>query len=110
MSLFGRLVSGTILVLLATMAVLIWISEGTLRHDLERDLAAGLEREARVIAAALPADSLAARAAVHRFSARDGRRITLIDPAGRVVAESNAPDEALSAILNHSGRPEVQAA
>ena len=110
MSLFGRLVSGSILVLLAAMAVLVWISEGTLRHDLERDLAGALEREARVIAAALPADSLAARQAVHRFSAQDGRRITLIDRTGRVVAESNAPDEALGAILNHSGRPEVRAA
>ena len=110
MSLLGRLVSGTVMVLLAAMAVLVWTSEGTLRHDLEKDLASALEREARVIAAALPADSLAARAAVHRFSTEDGRRITLIDVHGRVVAESNAPDEALGAILNHSGRPEVRAA
>lgn len=110
MSLLGRLVAGTILVLLTAMALLLWISEGTLRHDLEHDLATALEREARVIAAALPADSLAARAAVHRFSREDGRRITLINTHGRVVAESNAPDEALGSIADHSGRPEVRAA
>ena len=110
MSLLGRLVTGTVLVLLAAMAVLVWTSEGTLRHDLERDLANGLEREARLIATALPADSTGARAAVHRFSREDGYRITLIDPTGRVVAESNAPDEALGAILNHAGRPEVRTA
>src|SRR5262249_8006028 len=77
---------------------------------LEHDLASALEREARVIAAALPADSLGARAAVHRFSSVDGYRITLIDPHGRVVAESNAPDQALGNIADHSNRPEVRAA
>ena len=106
MNLSGRLVSGTILVLLATIAVLVWVAEGTLRRDLERDMTAGLEREARVIAAALPADSLAARAAVHRFSRENGHRITLIDSAGRVVAESGVPDASLADIANHATRPE----
>ena len=106
MNLSGRLVSGTILVLLATVAVLVWVAEGTLRRDLERDMTAGLEREARVIAAALPADSLAARAAVHRFSRENGHRITLIDTAGRVVAESGVPDVSLADIANHATRPE----
>ena len=110
MNLPGRLVSGTIFTLVAAMAILLWTSEGTLRRDLEHDLANALEREARLIAAALPADSLGARAAIHRYSREDGYRITLIDPAGRVVAESNAPDEALGSILNHAGRPEVKAA
>ncbi|MEO6067090.1 MAG: ATP-binding protein [Gemmatimonadales bacterium] len=110
MNLPGRLVSGTILVLVLTMAVLIWTSEGTLRHDLERDLASGLEREARVIAAALPSDLVGQRTAVHRFSRESGHRITLIDPHGRVVAESGAPDASLGAIADHSGRPEFRAA
>ena len=106
MNLSGRLVSGTILVLLATLAVLVWVAEGTLRLDLEHDMTAGLEREARVIAAALPTDSIAARAAVHRFSHENGHRITLIDAAGRVLAESGVPDVNLAAIANHANRPE----
>ncbi|HWA41174.1 MAG TPA: histidine kinase dimerization/phospho-acceptor domain-containing protein, partial [Gemmatimonadales bacterium] len=110
MNLAGRLVSGTILVLVVTMAVLMWIAEGALRRDLERDLTAGLEREARVIAAALPADSLGARAAVHRFSRENGHRITLIDSTGRVVAESRVTDNELPAIADHSTRPEFRVA
>lgn len=110
MNLPGRLVFGTILVLLATMAVVVWIAKGALRRDLERDLAAGLEREARVISAALPEDSLAARAAVHRFSRENGHRITLIDSTGRVVAESGVPDINLGAIADHSARPEFRSA
>ncbi len=110
MNLPGRLVAGTILVLVAAMAVLVWASEVSLRRDLEHDLAQALEREARVIATALPADSVAQRAAVHRFSRENGHRITLIDTLGRVIAESDAPDAALGAIANHADRPEVRAA
>ena len=110
MKLAGRLVTGTLFVLLATMAVLVWLSERALRRDLERDLASALEREARVIAAALPADSLARRSAVHRFSSENGHRITLIDSTGRVVAESGVPDVNLGAIANHADRPEFRTA
>jgi signal transduction histidine kinase len=110
MSLLGRLVSGTILVLILAIGVLVWAAEGSLRRDLERDLATGLEREARLIATALPIDSLGARAAVHRFSAQNGHRITLIDSTGRVLAESGVPDASVSAMENHLHRPEVQAA
>ena len=110
MTLAGRLVSGTMLVLMATMAVLVWTSEGTLRRDLEEDLAGALEREARVIVAALPAESTEQRAAVHRFSRVNGHRITLIDAHGRVLAESGVPDASLGAIADHSERPEVRAA
>lgn len=110
MNLGGRLVSGTLFVLVVTMVVLIWTSEGTLRRDLEHDLAAALEREARLVAAALPDDSLGQRAAVHRLSREDGHRITIIDTSGRVVAESGAPDAGLGAIADHSARPEFRAA
>ena len=110
MTLLGRLVSGTILVLILTIGVLVWAAEGTLRRDLEHDLAAGLEREARLIATALPADGPGARAAVHRFSRENGHRITIIDTLGHVLAESGVPDASVSSMENHLHRPEVQAA
>ena len=110
MTLLGRLVTGIILVLVLTIGVLVWTAEGTLRRDLEHDLAAGLAREARIIATALPADSARARAAVHRFSRENGHRITLIDTLGRVLAESGVPDASVHAMENHLQRPEVQAA
>ncbi len=57
---FGkRLVVGTLLVLVLTMAVLLWAAERSLRRDLEGDVARALENEAKLIREALPADSLA---------------------------------------------------
>jgi two-component system phosphate regulon sensor histidine kinase PhoR len=110
MSLLGRLVTATLLVLVVAMGALVWAAEVSLRRDLANDLATALEREARLVAAALPADSAGRRAAVHRLGAESGHRITLIDAEGRVVAESNAPDGALGSIGNHAGRPEVRQA
>jgi two-component system phosphate regulon sensor histidine kinase PhoR len=47
---------------------------------------------------------------VHRLARQNGHRITLIDRAGRVRADSDFPPGPLPAIENHAGRPEVRAA
>ena len=78
-----RLVAGTLLVLVLTVAVLLWTAERSLRRDLESDVASTLESEARLIREALPDDSSAWDETVHRLSRENGRRITLVDsPAG----------------------------
>jgi acyl-CoA synthetase (AMP-forming)/AMP-acid ligase II len=68
-------------------------SEVSLRRDLEADIATSLEREARLVSNALPADSTEWEATVKRLRAESGLRITLIDSAGRVRAESDVPEE-----------------
>ena len=108
---FGkRLVVGTLLVLVLTMAVLLWAAEQSLRRDLEGDVARALENEAKLIREALPADSLAWGDAVSRFAQQNKHRITLVDSSGRVRADSDVPPETLPSVENHAARPEVRAA
>jgi two-component system phosphate regulon sensor histidine kinase PhoR len=104
-----RLVAGTLLVLVLTVAVLLWSAERSLRHDLENDVATTLEGEARLIRQALPADSDAWAETVGRLARENGRRITLVDSSGRVRADSDFPS-GLPPLENHRDRPEIRAA
>lgn len=83
-----RLVAGTLVVLFFTVSILVWSAERSLRADLEADIARTLEHEARLVGAALPADSLAWDAAVRRLAADDAHEIELLDATGRVRASS----------------------
>jgi two-component system, OmpR family, phosphate regulon sensor histidine kinase PhoR len=105
-----RLVLGTVLILILAVAVLLWGAERSLRRDLEGDIARGLENEARLIGAALPADSLGWDEAVHRLALQNRHRVTLVDQSGRVRADSDFPPGPLPPLENHAGRPEVRAA
>lgn len=110
MSLAKRLVVGTIAILILAVLVLLWGAERSLRRDLEGEIARGLEREGRLIREAIPADSLAWDAAVHRLARQSNHRITLVDRTGRVRADSDFPSGPLPAIENHAGRPEIRGA
>ncbi|MFZ5625413.1 MAG: ATP-binding protein [Gemmatimonadota bacterium] len=110
MSFAGRLVAGTVLVLVFTMLVLVWVSERALRRDLERDAGYMLEREARLVSEALPVNPAAWQATVRRLARQTSHRITLIDPTGRVLADSDFPEGPLPPIANHATRPEVREA
>ena len=110
MNFAGRLVGGTIAVIVVAILVLVAGAEIALRQDLERDIRATLEREARLVNEALPKDSLAWQPTVERLARELGVRITLIASDGRVVAESDEPPETIPHIENHGGRPEVRSA
>ena len=105
-----RLVAGTLLVLVTAVAVLLWAAERSLRHDLVGDIERSLESEALLIREALPADSLAWSAVVHRLAGQNHRRITLVDRHGVVRADSDFPEGPLPPLQNHLDRPEVRAA
>ncbi len=106
----GRLVLGTILVLLLAIITLVWVSQRGLRTDLEREITRSLRNEVRLVAQVLPADSAAWQAAVGRYAAASGHRITVIDRDGWVVAETGLPPGSREHLENHAGRPEVAAA
>ena len=110
MSFAARLVWGTILVIVAAIAIHVVGAEIALRGDLERDTRFNLEREARLVSRALPVDSLAWPTAVAQIARETGLRVTLIAPDGRVVAESDEAPESVPRIENHAARPEVREA
>ena len=101
-----RLVAGTLLVLFFTIGVLVWTAERTLRDDLRADLARTLEREARLIHGSLPADSARWAVVVRRVAVADGTRVTVLDPAGRVLADSDQP--AAAGRTSFAAMPEVR--
>ena len=111
MSFARRLILGVLLILLVTVGTLVIVAERALRRDLERDIAQGLEHEARLVRAALPADSLTWQDVVRRFGQETGHRITVVDRSGRVRADSDFPPGPLPATIeNHGSRAEIRAA
>jgi two-component system phosphate regulon sensor histidine kinase PhoR len=105
----GRLVVGS-LVIITVFALLVVVTlEQRLRTRLTHQTTTMLLREARLVGqqwvAGIDADSVA------NVAGRAlGVRVTLIDPAGRVVGDSEFEEPALSRLENHSERPEVAAA
>jgi two-component system phosphate regulon sensor histidine kinase PhoR len=110
MKLATRLFLSMSLLVAAAVIGSIIAADAVLRRDLEAETAATLEAEARLLAASLPADSSRwpeiARAAGQQL----GRRVTLIDPEGRVRGDADFDRAALAGLENHAGRPEVRAA
>jgi signal transduction histidine kinase len=83
-----RLVAGTLLVLVFALAVLVWTAKRSLRTALEADVARGLEREAVLVAEALPADSTRWPATLRRLAVTGGHTIEVRDRSGRPLAGS----------------------
>jgi two-component system phosphate regulon sensor histidine kinase PhoR len=98
-----------IIPLVIPFALFLWWTEADLRPRLEAEVGASLERQAQVIrattGAAAYSDSLA-----DALGEASGSRITLIDPTGRVVGDSEVDFGQLPEVENHAGRPEVAAA
>jgi two-component system, OmpR family, phosphate regulon sensor histidine kinase PhoR len=106
-----RLVAGTLLVLVLAVAVLLLAAERSLRRDLVGDIERTLESEAGLIREAISPDSGTWGETVRRLAESQGnRRITLVDRAGRVRADSDFPPGPLPAIESHLDRPEIRAA
>lgn len=100
-SLIGRLLGLYAVIFLATLALFGAVVAGATNRVLEQQIIDDLVEEARVIDAALPpGDDVAARAI-----AAGGRfRLTIIDPEGSVVFDSQFDAESME---DHGGRPEV---
>jgi signal transduction histidine kinase len=110
MTFASRLIGGTIAVIVVAIVVLVAGAELALRRDLESDIRATLEREARLVVHGLSADTTTWQDQVEQVARETGLRVTLIARDGRVVAESDEAREAIPRIENHASRPEVQSA
>src|SRR5205823_8843361 len=105
-----RLFLTTSLLLAVAVGGLIVAADRLLRRYLEEEIAQGLEREARLVAMLLPADSLTWPEAARALGQRIGHRITLIDPTGKVRGDTEFDRASLAQLENHFTRPEVRAA
>ena len=111
MTLGRRLLVSYLGVVAVAGVVLVTGADWSLRRRLTREAGLELEREAGYLAAAVGTrrgaelDSLVAR-----LTRETGRRLTVIDTAGRVIADSDFPDSVLTSLENHRTRPEFQAA
>jgi len=110
MRLATRFFLATGALVLITVAALTVCADGLVRRQLLAAEEASLEREARLVATEVPADSAEWSPAAHRLGGIIGRRVTLIDPTGRVRGDAEFPPEALPHLQNHLSRPEVQQA
>jgi signal transduction histidine kinase len=110
MRLVTRLFLSMSLLVAAAVTGSIIAADAVLRRDLEAETAATLEAEARLLAGFLPADSARWPEIAHTAGQQLGRRVTLIDPTGRVRGDAEFDRAALAALENHAGRPEVRAA
>jgi PAS domain S-box-containing protein len=105
-----RLVLGSVLILVLTVAILLSVAERSLRNDLEAEIGRTLASEGRLARKVLPADAGAWQSVVRDLSVQSGHRITLIDRSGRVRADSDFPQGPPLDLENHAGRPEVRTA
>lgn len=110
MTFAGRLVLGTVAIIVIVIVALVAGADLSLRRNLEQDIRGTLEREARLVARTLSADSTEWQPLIERIARETELRITLIGPDGRVVAESDEPAETVPRIESHRDRPEVVAA
>ncbi|HEV8264520.1 MAG TPA: ATP-binding protein [Gemmatimonadales bacterium] len=110
MRLATRLFASISLLVAAAVVGSIVAADRVLRRHLEVDTAAGLEREARLLATLIPADSSQWPEFARLTGARLGRRVTLIDSTGRVRGDTEFDRAALARLENHAARPEVRAA
>jgi two-component system phosphate regulon sensor histidine kinase PhoR len=98
------------LIVTATVVAVFWLASGILRRHFEAEIAAGLEREARLAAQLIPPDTSQWEAAARRLGTLTGHRVTLIAPDGRVRGDADFDPNSLAGLENHLQRPEVQAA
>ena len=110
MKLATRLFASIGLLVAAAVVGSIIAADVLLRRNLEADIAAELERDARLVALSAPPDSTRWPEFAILAGARlgGGRRVTLIDPEGHVRGDTEFGRAALGQLQNHRDRPEVR--
>lgn len=110
MTVAKRLTTGTALVLVLAVLILVARTEQSLRQALRDDVFATLTSEAVLVGVTLPNARAEWQHAVRTHSAISGNRVTLIDRSGTVLADSDFPDGPLPPLENHAERAEVRSA
>lgn len=110
MRLTQRLLLGALLVVGFLSVFLVVAVDRQLSVRLADDATGFLSREARLVGGLWLRDSLFPDSLADRAGAALGRRVTLVQPDGLVIGDSEFDDAALRGLQNHAMRPEVAAA
>jgi two-component system phosphate regulon sensor histidine kinase PhoR len=111
MKLPGRLFASYVVLVAASTVTLVVASDRSLRSRLLREATTEVTRETAYLARAVGTlrgaglDSL-----VHQLGRATGRRLTVIDRSGIVIADSDFPHDELPTLENHASRPEFRTA
>jgi len=105
-----RLLLGAFVVVGFLAVFIITVVDRQLDSRLSQDATSFLSREARFVGELWLRDTLFPDSLADRAGSALGRRVTLIHPDGSVVGDSEFDDAGLTAMQNHSTRPEVGAA
>jgi signal transduction histidine kinase len=110
MRLGQRLFLVTSLIVAGTVTAVIVLAEAVMRRQMEAEVAAALEREARLIARLVPPDSSRWPEVARELGTLTGHRVTLVGSDGRVRGDTEFDRRSLRRLENHLGRPEIQQA
>src|SRR5215216_1451612 len=109
MRLTQRLLLGSLLVVTVLVVVVVAVIDRRLHARISEQTVQQLARETRLVASQWSRGS-DPDALANAAGAALGHRVTLIDPTGRVIGDSEFDHPALETLENHSTRPEVQGA
>lgn len=110
MTLSQRLLAGLLAVVGALVAAVVILAGSRLNNRLSRDAGEELEREARLVSVMWTADPSNPDSLANSAGAALQRRVTLVDPSGVVLGDSEFDGAALKRLENHATRPEIVAA
>lgn len=110
MRLGQRLFLMTSLLVAGTVASVIVLADALIRRQVEAEVAAALEREARLVARLVPPDSSLWPEVARQLGTAIGHRVTLVGSDGRVRGDTEFDRRSLGRLENHLGRPEVRQA
>jgi PAS domain S-box-containing protein len=105
---FGaRLLLAMVAILVVTVLGSMVAGERWLRTSIERTLVIEMQREVRLLAAALPREPDELAGAARHLAALGNRRMTIVDSTGLVLGDSEFDDASLALLDNHLSRPEI---
>ena len=111
MRLPGKLFASYVVLVGASTATLVVASDHSLRSRLLREATVEVTRETAFLASAVgPPRGTELDSLIHRLGRATGRRLTVIDRSGNVIADSDFPQDELPTLENHATRPEFREA
>lgn len=110
MRLTQRLLLGAFIIVGFLAVLIVTIVDRQLAARLRDDAAEFLEREARLVGVLWRSHAANPDSVSDAIGDALGRRVTLVNPEGVVVGDSEFDDEALLSLQNHLARPEVASA